>query len=175
MPPAAPVYAGNSNINGYNYNIAASTFSNNVYNTQQTQLAQGLSLASAPDGDFAWELIASRYRLSQRQAARAHRRPARRLHGGRRHGKPHERHRLVPRWTPMACGAAGTIMKCPSGLHRDAETFAQTPQQSHRLDHRRHRARWSMPPSGRTATNAVWLQDIWTPAAGLESGCRAAL
>ncbi len=43
----APVYAGNSNINGYNYNIAASTFSNNLYNVQQTQLAQGLTLASA--------------------------------------------------------------------------------------------------------------------------------
>ena len=57
----AAVYSGNSNINGYNYNIAASTFSNNVYNTQQSQLAQGLSLTSAQAGDFAWEIIASDY------------------------------------------------------------------------------------------------------------------
>ena len=48
----APVYAGSSNIGGYDYNIAASTFSNNVYNWQQSQLAQGLSLTSAKDGDF---------------------------------------------------------------------------------------------------------------------------
>src|ERR1700754_4656605 len=56
-----PVYAGNSNIGGFNYNIAASTFSNNVYNVQQTQLAQGLSLTSDQDGDFAWEIIVSDY------------------------------------------------------------------------------------------------------------------
>ena len=31
-PSGNAVYTGNSNINGYNYNIAASTFSNNVYN-----------------------------------------------------------------------------------------------------------------------------------------------
>ena len=52
MPAGNTVYAGNSNINGYNYNIAASTFSNHVYNWQQTQLAQGLSLTSGQGWRF---------------------------------------------------------------------------------------------------------------------------
>ena len=48
----APVYSGNTNINGYNYNIAASSFSNNVYNWNQTHLAQAVTLKSGDGKRF---------------------------------------------------------------------------------------------------------------------------
>ncbi|HJS45006.1 MAG TPA: TonB-dependent receptor [Rhizomicrobium sp.] len=155
-----PVYAGNSNIGGFNYNIAASTFSNNVYNSQQSQLAQGITLASALGGDFAWELILTRYDYLN------------------------DKQRVATAALPGAfSGGAGTINRLNGtgwytldasgvwrgwrdhelsfGLHRDAETFAQT---------RYNLTDWIVggqgsvvnAAKGRTATNAVWLQDIWS-------------
>jgi iron complex outermembrane recepter protein len=159
-PSGATAYAGNSNINGYSYNIPASTFSNNVYNWQQSQLAQGLTLASSAGGDFAWELLASRYDYLN------------------------DKQRVPTSPLPAAfAGGAGTINRMNGtgwytldangvwrgfadqeisfGLHRDAESFAQT---------RNNLTDWIAGGSGavvnaahgRTATNAVWLQDIWT-------------
>ena len=172
-PSGATVYAGNSNINGYNYNIAASTFSNNVYNWQQTQLAQGVTLASAPDGDFAWEILASRYDYLN------------------------DKQRVPTAALPAAfTGGAGTINRMNGtgwytldangvwrgfadheisfGLHRDAETFAQT---------RNNLTDWIAgglgsvvnAASGRTATNAIWLQDIWTLLPDLKAAAGPAL
>jgi iron complex outermembrane receptor protein len=165
-PSGATAYAGNSNINEYNYNIAASTFSNNVYNWQQTQLAQGVTLASAPDGDFSWELLASRYDYLN------------------------DKQRVPTTALPAAfTGGAGTVNRMNGtgwytldangvwrgfadheisfGLHRDAESFAQT---------RNNLTDWiagglgsvANGASGRTATNAIWLQDIWTLLPGLK-------
>ncbi len=159
-PSGVTVFAGNSNINGYNYNIAATTFSNNVYNWQQTQLAQGVTLASASDGDFAWELLASRYDYLN------------------------DKQRVPTAALPAAfTGGAGTVNRMNGtgwytldangvwrgfaeheisfGLHRDAESFAQT---------RNNLTDWIAGGTGavvnaargRTATNAIWLQDIWT-------------
>ncbi|HKU55044.1 MAG TPA: TonB-dependent receptor, partial [Rhizomicrobium sp.] len=156
----AVIYSGSSNINGYNYNIAASSFANNVYNVQQSQLAQGLSLTSAKDGNFAWEIIASDYAYLN------------------------DKQRVATAALPGAfSGGAGTINRLNGtgwytldangvwrgwrdhelsfGLHRDAETFAQT---------RNNLADWiagglgtvASAAKGRTATNAVWLQDIWS-------------
>ncbi|HEY8253714.1 MAG TPA: TonB-dependent receptor, partial [Rhizomicrobium sp.] len=159
-PSGATAYAGNSNINGYNTNIAASTFSNNVYNWQQSQLAQGVTLASAPGGDFAWELIATRYDYLN------------------------DKQRVPTTSLPAAfAGGAGTVNRMNGtgwytldansvwrgfadheisfGLHRDAETFAQT---RNNLSDWIAGAKGSVvnAASGRTATNAIWLQDIWT-------------
>lgn len=156
----AAAYAGNSNIGGYNYNIAASAFSNNLYNLQQTQLAQGLSLASAREGNFAWEIVLSDYAYLN------------------------DKQRTPVTALPAALGgAAGTVNRMNGtgwytldahavwrsiadheisfGAHRDAETFAQ--QRNNLTD-------WIAggtgsavnAAKGRTATNAVWLQDIWS-------------
>ncbi len=171
-PSGNTVYAGSANINGYNYNIAAGSFSNNVYNTQQSQLAQGLSLTSAKDGDFAWEVIASNYAYLN------------------------DKQRVPTTTLPSAfAGGAGTINRMNGtgwytldangvwrgledhelsfGLHRDAETFIQT---------RFNTADWisgnagtiASAAKGRTATNALWLQDIWamTPHVKLALGGR---
>jgi iron complex outermembrane receptor protein len=154
------VYSGNSNIGGYNYNIPASSFSNNVYNWQQTQLAQGLSLTSASDGDFAWEIIASDYAyLNDKQRV-----PTAVLPGAFTAGAGTINRMNGTGW--YALDADGmwrgwTDHELSFGAHRDAETFAQT---------RNNLTDWIAgslgtvvnAAKGRTATNAVWLQDIWT-------------
>jgi iron complex outermembrane receptor protein len=155
-----PVYAGNSNIGGFNYNIAASSFSNNVYNWQQTQLAQGLSLKSAQGGDFAWELIVSDYAyLNDKQRV-----PITALPGAFSGGAGTINRMNGTGWYTLDANAVWrgwTDHELSFGAHRDAESFAQT---------RYNLSDWisSSPGSvanaakGRTATNAVWLQDIWS-------------
>ena len=68
----APVYSGNTNIAGYNYNIAASSFSNNVYDWNQTHLAQAVTLKSGTRRRFRLGVRRQRLQLSRRQSARAH-------------------------------------------------------------------------------------------------------
>ncbi len=154
------VYTGSSNINGYNYNIAAGSFSNTIYNWQQSQLAQGLSLTSDKSGDFSWEVIASDYAYLN------------------------DKQRVPTTALPAALGgAAGTINRLNGtgwytldangvwrgwqdhevsfGVHRDAESFAQA---------KNNLTDWILgglgtltsAAKGRTATNALWTQDIWS-------------
>jgi iron complex outermembrane receptor protein len=154
------VYTGSSNINGYNYNIAAGSFSNTIYNWQQSQLAQGLSLTSDKSGDFSWEVIASDYAYLN------------------------DKQRVPTTALPAALGgAAGTINRLNGtgwytldangvwrgwqdheisfGAHRDAESFAQA---------KNNLTDWTLgglgtltsAAKGRTATNALWTQDIWS-------------
>ncbi len=156
----ATVYTGNSNINGYNYNIPASTFSSQVYNYQQSQLAQGLTLASAPGGDFAWELVASRYDyLNDKQRV-----PTAALPGAFTAGAGTINRMNGTGWTTLDANGVWRGFdghEISFGLHRDAETFAQA---------RNNLSDWIAggtgslvnAASGRTATNAVWAQDIWT-------------
>ena len=155
-----PVYTGNSNINGYNYNIAASTFSSQVYNYQQSQLAAGLTLGSAPGGDFAWELIASRYDyLNDKQRVPIAALPA--AFGG---GAGTINRMNGTGWYTLDANGVWRGFadhEISFGLHRDAETFAQV---------RNNLTDWiaggtgtvANAASGRTATNAAWAQDIWT-------------
>jgi iron complex outermembrane receptor protein len=171
-PSGATVYSGSGNINGYNYNIAASTFSNQLYNVQQSQLAQGLTLASARDGDFSWELIATRYDyLNDKQRVPTAALPAA-FTGG-----PGTVNRLNGTgWYTLDANAVWRGLadhELAFGLHRDAETFAQA---------RNNLADWIAggtgapvnAAKGRTATDAVWLQDIWSlaPSLKLAAGLR---
>ncbi|MDB5427543.1 MAG: tonB dependent receptor family protein, partial [Phenylobacterium sp.] len=55
------VYAGPVNIGGRAYSVANSAFSSSVYNLEELELAQGLSLASHTDGVFDFELVATRF------------------------------------------------------------------------------------------------------------------
>ena len=161
------VYSGSSNINGYTYNIAAGVFSNNVYNTQQTQLAQGLKLASAPGGDFAWEAIVSRYDyLTDKQRV-----PSIALPAAFSGGTGTVNRLTGTGWTTLDADAVWRGwdgQELSFGVHRDAETYAQ--RKNSLTD-------WiaggaggvTAAASGRTATNAVWAQDIWTIAPGLKA------
>lgn len=166
-PSGATVYTGNSNINGYNYNIAATTFSNQIYNWQQSQLAQGVTLASDPDGDFAWELIATRYDyLNDKQRV-----PTTTLPAAFSGGAGTVNRMNGTGWYTLDANAVWRGFadhEISFGLHRDAETFAQT---------RNNLTNWitgglgtvANAASGRTATNAVWLQDIWAVGSDLKA------
>jgi iron complex outermembrane receptor protein len=159
-PSGNTVYTGNSNINGYNYNIAASTFSNQVYNYQQTQLAQGLSLKSDPGGDFAWELIASDYNyLNDKQRV-----PTAALPAAFTGGAGQINRMNGTGWYTLDANGVWRGWEdheISFGAHRDAETFAQV---------RNNLTDWIAgglgsvvnASSGRTATNALWAQDIWS-------------
>jgi iron complex outermembrane receptor protein len=159
-PSGATVYAASSNINGYNYNIAANTFSNNVYNTQQSQLAQGVTLKSGADSDFQWEVIATRYDyLNDKQRV-----PTAALPGAFTAGAGTVNRMNGTGWYTLDANGVWRGWRdheLSFGVHRDAETFAQT---------RNNLADWiagGLGPvvntaKGRTAINAVWFQDIWT-------------
>jgi iron complex outermembrane receptor protein len=171
-PSGAVVYAGNSNINGYNYNIAASTFSNQIYNTQQSQLAQGVILASDPSDTFAWELVATRYDyLNDKQRV-----PTAALPGAFSGGAGTLNRMNGTGWYTLDANGVWRGFadhELSFGLHRDAETFAQA---------RNNLTDWIAggigsvvnAAKGRTTTNAVWLQDIWTllPDLKLAAGLR---
>ena len=154
------VFTGNSNINDYNYNIAASTFSNNVYNTQQTQLAQGLKLASDPKGDFAWEVIVSRFDyLTDKQRV-----PTAALPGAFTAGAGTVNRLNGTGWSTYDANGVWRGWEgheISFGAHRDAETYNQV--KNNLID-------WiagglgsvTSSARGRTSTNALWVQDIWT-------------
>ena len=64
----APVYAGPVNIGGRAYTLAPSAFSSGVYDLDELELAQGLSLASHGGGTFDFALVATTFDyLSSRQ------------------------------------------------------------------------------------------------------------
>jgi iron complex outermembrane receptor protein len=166
-PSGAVVYGGNGNINGYNYNIAASTFSNNIYNTQQSQLAQGLTLKSDSGGDFQWEVIATRYDyLNDKQRV-----PIAALPGAFASGAGSLTRLNGTGWYTLDANAAWRGLvdhEISFGAHRDAESFAQA---------KNNLADWitgglgtlTSAAKGRTATNALWLQDVWTLAPVLKA------
>jgi iron complex outermembrane receptor protein len=162
-PAGNPVYTGSVNSNGYNYNIAASSFSNNMYDWEQTHLAQALSLKSAANGDLQWEIVGSDYAyLTDNQ---------------------HIPTAALPGVLPGNAGGAGTNTRMNGtgwytinakgvwrgwtghvvsfGIDRDQEDFSQIKYNT---------ANWltgaatgiATNASGRTATDALWLQDIWS-------------
>lgn len=155
-----PVYTGNVNLAGFSYTIPASTFSNTIYNYQQTQLAQAVTLKSAPDGDFAWELIASDYDyLNDKQ-----RTPTAALPGAFTGGAGTVNRMNGTGWYTLDANGVWrgwSDHELSFGLHRDAETFSQV---RNKLTDWVHGGPGAVANSaqGRTFTNAEWVQDIWT-------------
>jgi len=162
-----PVFAGNVNIAGYNYNIPASAISNSVYRTEQTHLAQAVTLKSAPGDDFGWEFVASDYNyLTDNQRVPTTAFPGAAAGGAgtinRLNGTGWYTLDVKGVWTGWADHSISV------GAHRDAETFAQL---------RYNVADWTAgtPTSlaavakGRTATNAFWVQDVWSFAPGFKA------
>jgi iron complex outermembrane receptor protein len=162
----APVYSGSVNIGGFNYNVGASSFSNNVYRWDQTYLAQGLTLNSQPGRIFEWQFAASDYLyLDDNQRV-----PGTPLPGGRAGGAGTINRLDGTGWYTLDAkgiwrGWADSELSF--GLHRDAENFEQT---------KFNTANWlngapgtrASAARGRTATNAIWLEDVWSFAPGFK-------
>lgn len=168
-----PVYSGNLNIGGYSYNVGASSFSNNAYRWQQTHLAQGLSLKSADDGNFTWTLVASNYAyLYDNQRV-----PGTALPGAASGGAGSINRLTGTGWYTLDAGGEWRGFAdhdISFGLHRDEETLSQ----------RKFAASdWiagapgaiTQSAHGRTATDALWLQDVWTIMPDLKAALGARL
>jgi len=153
------VYAGSVNIGGYNYNILAPSFSNNVYDWEQTHLAQALALRSEA-GDLRWEVVATGYAyLTDDQRV-----PTTALPDAAKGGAGTINRLQGTGWYTLDAKAAWQTAKDNTlsfGLHRDAETFSQS---KFLTDDWRSRGpgALSAKAQGRTATNAVWVEDEWS-------------
>jgi iron complex outermembrane receptor protein len=162
-----PVYAGSLNIAGFNYTAAASSFSNNVYRWEQTHLAQAVTLKSSVDENLAWEFVASDYNyITDNQRV-----PSAALPGALGGGAGTVNRLNGTGWYTLDAKGVWTGLadnQLSFGAHRDAETFAQF---------KYNLANWigGAPTSlntegkGRTATNAFWIQDIWSFAPGFKA------
>jgi iron complex outermembrane receptor protein len=154
-----PVYAGPVTIDGAGYSIPASAFSANVYHWGQTQLAQGLSLKSDDDGAWRWEFIASRFdTLKDAQRLPSLALPAATAGGAgnitRMNGTGWQTFDAKGVWT-----SGGNELSF--GAHRDVYALDSTKYVT---------ADWlagdvgalASQANGKTATNALWMQDIWS-------------
>ena len=170
------VYTGSVNSNGYAYNIAASSFSNNVYDWEQTHLAQALSLKSGTSSNLQWEIVASDYAyLTDNEHISTAALPGA-LPGGSGGAGTNTRMNGTGWYTINAKGVwrgwTGNVVSF--GLDRDQEDFSQIKYNT---------SNWltgaatgiATNASGRTATDALWLQDVWSILSDLKAtlGLRA--
>jgi iron complex outermembrane receptor protein len=168
----APVYAGAINIAGHAYNIAASSFSNGVYDLDEVELAQGLSLSSHTGGTFDFDITASSF-----DYLKSHQRlPTVALPGGFAGGAGSDSELDDTGWYTLDANGKWR----PNAAH--TVTFG-VHQESFLLDNSKFAlANWRSGPTGatqvlnkgRTLTQAAWAQDVWavTPQIKLTVGGR---
>jgi iron complex outermembrane receptor protein len=168
----APVYAGAINIAGHAYTVAASSFSNGVYNFDELELARGLSLSSHTGGVFDFDVTATTF-----DYLKSHQRlPTVALPGGFAGGAGSDAELDDTGWYTLDANgkwrpnASHTVT---FGAHRD----------SYLLDNPKFALgdwRSGSPGAtqvlnkGRTLTQALWAQDSWavTPQVKLTVGGR---
>jgi iron complex outermembrane recepter protein len=154
---------GPFNIDGYSYSIAASAFSNNVYELAEEQWSQSFALSSrSKDGRFDWRIIASAYDYDQsEQRLPSTALPAARTGGAgsitRGDGTRWQTLDAKGVWRPQGVDGAHEVS---FGAHGDryeltSERFSTT--------------NWLTGPAGplasasrgKTQTSALWAQDAW--------------
>jgi iron complex outermembrane receptor protein len=167
-----PVYAGPINIAGHAYNLAASSFSNGVYNLDELELAQGLSLSSHTGGVFDYDITATTFDyLHSHQRTPTTALPAA-FSGGAGSNAELDKTGWYTldangKWRPNDSHTVGF------GVHQD----------SYLLDNPKYAlANWTQDSEGalqtlskgRTTTQALWAQDVWaiTPEVKLTIGGR---
>ena len=155
------VYAGTVNIAGRAYAIANSAFSSNVYDLREQELAQGLSLASHTDGVFDFELVATSFDyLKSRQRIPTVALPAA-FSGGAGtvtslDGTGWQTLDAKGTWRPS--GSANVVT---FGAHEDG--FKLDNPKSALTDWINGAPGATLSFSGgRTETQALWLQDVWS-------------
>ena len=162
-----PVYVGSINIDNKAFTLTPSTFSSGVYNLDETQLAQGLSLGSHSGGVFDFDLTAAGFDyLNSHQPAPSTALPAAFAGGA---------------GTDVALDGTGWVtldakgVWRPSGgdgdqvisfgahqddFHPDSRTRAMTDWKTD-ANGSRAAANLEAESLGRTQTQALWLQDAW--------------
>ena len=152
---------GPFNIDGYAYTIAASAFSNNVYNFDEEQWSQSLALTSRQgDGTFDWRIVATAYDYDTANSACHRRRCLRRGRAGqgsitRGDGTGWQTLDAKGVWRPAARRRARSqLRRAWRPLRADQRALHH-----HELDHR----------SGRRARQRIARQDADVGALG--AGC----
>jgi iron complex outermembrane receptor protein len=168
----APVYAGAVNIAGHAYTVAAGSFSNGVYNFDELELAQGLSLSSHSGGVFDFDVTATTF-----DYLKSHQRlPTAALPGGFAGGAGSDAELDDTGWYTLDADGKWR----PNASH--TVTFGAH-QDSYLLDNPKFALgdwRSGSPGAtqvlnkGRTLTQALWAQDSWavTPQVKLTIGGR---
>jgi len=154
-----PVYAGTVNIDGKSYTIANSAFSNGVYDLDETQLAQAVSLESRGGGVFDYELVVSHFLY-----LKSHQRtPTGALPAAFAGGAGLDVQLDGTGWTTL--DAKGIWRPNPAhtvsfGAHRDS---FELDNPKYALSDWRNGANSALQTlsAGRTDTSALWLQDTW--------------
>ena len=160
-PAGQAVYAGAVNIGGRAYTVANSAFSSNVYSLQELELAQGLSLASHTDGVFDFELVATRFDyLKSRQRTPTGALPAAFSGGAGTTTSLDDTgwHTLDAKGTWRPAGSPNVVT---FGAHEDG--FKLNNPKYALTDWIDGSAGATVSFSrGRTETQALWLQDVWS-------------
>ena len=158
-----PVYAGSLNLGGYNYAVAASAFSNNVYRLDERHWMHALS-ATGSGTAFDWQVIGTAYDY----ARDVQRIPTTALPGA-------------------AAGGAGTITRLDGTGWQTLDAKGLWRGGAHAIGFGAHHDRFELSSNryattdwlngaagalnlaarGRTRMRALWLQDVWTIAPSL--------
>ncbi|HEX3367500.1 TonB-dependent receptor [Phenylobacterium sp.] len=156
----APVYSGAINIAGRAYTVAPSSFSNGVYNLDELELAQGLSLSSHTGGVFDYDITATSF-----DYLKSHQRiPSVILPAGFSGGAGSDAELNDTGWYTLDANGKWR----PNDHH--TVTFGAH-QDSYLLDNPKFAlANWQSDSEGatqtlskgRTLTQALWAQDVWS-------------
>jgi len=149
---------GPFNINGYNYNVAASAFSNNFYTLDEEQWMQSLSLNHRGD-TLDWRIVASNYDYAQSEQ----RLPSTALPGAQSGGAGSITRLDGTGWSTLD----GKVVW--RGMPDHELSFGAHADQYELANNRYNTANWrSGAPTtlasasrGETQTTALWAQDVW--------------
>lgn len=159
-----PVYSGNLNLGGYNYNIGAGSFSSTsgFYKLAQEHTAQSLSLKSNMQRTWDWEAVVS----SMRFGLDTYRIPGTTYPAAESggvgtmqalNGTGWSTLDLKGNWRPQGANGAHQVS---FGLHSDRYKLVNTTYAT---------SNWTSAPAGaitanslgKTSTDALWIQDAW--------------
>lgn len=164
-----PVYSGNLNIGGYNYNVTTA-ISNGVYRFDENHLMQSLTLKSDTRGTWDWEAVASVYDFNSDNTVTPASAGAALSGSGAgsnslMNGTGWNTLDLKGTWRPQGIGGAHEVS---FGAHNDEENLVTT---------KYNVANWTTDDTGtvatdsrgKTRTSALWLQDVWRFAPDLKA------
>ncbi|MDR2195879.1 MAG: TonB-dependent receptor, partial [Gallionellaceae bacterium] len=156
-----PVYSGNVNIGGYDYNVTTA-ISNGAYRFDESHVMQSLALKSDTRGVWDWEAIASVYDFNEDNTATPGSAAAALSQSGAgtnttMDGTGWGTFDIKGIWRPQGMDGAHEIS---FGAHYDQSRLVTT---QHRVNNwaTDNRGTIAADSRGKTQTTAFWLQDVW--------------